>query len=120
MNSPHAMYASVVCERHRALSVAAEAQVSFPWYVFLMTTRALRGTLRVVVPSCTARQSAPSHSSSSVPVWMSRPLVEVGGGAGEMRRDLLHLRRVSEAEALISGAEGRERCVEFLDRRALE
>ena len=27
MNSPHAMYASVVCERHRALSVAAEAQV---------------------------------------------------------------------------------------------
>ena len=27
MHSPHAMYASVVCERHRALSVAAEAQV---------------------------------------------------------------------------------------------
>ena len=35
---------------------------------------------------------------------MSRPLWEVGGGAGEMLRDLLHLRRVAEAEALISGA----------------
>ena len=51
---------------------------------------------------------------------MSRPLWEVGGGAGEMLRDLLHGRRVAEAEALISGAEGRERCVEFLDRRELE
>ena len=51
---------------------------------------------------------------------MSRALLEVGGGAGEMLRDLLHLRRVAEAEALISGAEGRERCVECLDRRELE
>ena len=46
--------------------------------------------------------------------------MEVGGGAGEMRRDLRHLRRVAEAEALIAGAEGRERCVEVLDRRELE
>ena len=51
---------------------------------------------------------------------MSRPLVECGGGAGEMRRDLRHLRRVAEAEAPIAGAEGRERCVEVLDRRELE
>ena len=85
-----------------------------------MTTRAFSGTVRVVVPSCNARQSAPGHSSSRVPVWMSRPLVECGGGAGEMRRDLRHLRRVAEAEAPIAGAEGRERCVEVLDRRELE
>ncbi len=39
---------------------------------------------------------------------MSRPLVEFGGGSGEIPRDLLHLRSVSEAEALISGAEGRD------------
>ena len=45
-----------------------------------MTTRAFSGTVRVVVPSCNARQSAPCHSSSSVPVWMSRPLLECGGG----------------------------------------
>ena len=38
---------------------------------------------------------------------MSRPLLEFGGGLGEILRDLLHLRSVSEAEALISGAEGR-------------
>ena len=85
-----------------------------------MTTRAVRGTVRVIVPSCNARQSAPGHSSSRGPVWMSRPLLACGGGAGEMRRDLLHLRRVAEAEALIAGGEGRERCVEFLDRRELE
>ena len=30
------------------------------------------------------------------------------GGSGEILRDLLHLRSVSEAEALISGAEGRD------------
>ena len=35
----------------------------------------------------------------------SRPLLEFGGGSGEILRDLLHLRSVSEAEALISGAE---------------
>ena len=51
---------------------------------------------------------------------MSRPLLEFGGGSGEILRDPLHLRRVAEAEALISGAEGRERCVEVLDRRELE
>ena len=34
---------------------------------------------------------------------MSRPLLEFGGGSGEILRDLLHLRSVSEAEALISG-----------------
>ena len=45
-----------------------------------MTTRAFSGTVRVVVPSCNARQSAPGHSSSRVPVWMSRPLVACGGG----------------------------------------
>ena len=45
-----------------------------------MTTRAFSGTVRVVVPSCNARQSAPCHSSSRVPVWMSRPLVACGGG----------------------------------------
>ena len=39
---------------------------------------------------------------------MSRPLLEFGGGSGEILRDLLHLRSVSEAEALISGAEGRD------------
>ena len=39
---------------------------------------------------------------------MSRPLVEFGGGSGEIPRDLLHLRSVSEAEALISGAECRD------------
>ena len=71
MHAPHAMYASVVCERHRALRVAAEAQV-LTWVCL-----------------------ADDHAS------------------------LLHLRRVAEAEALISGAEGRERCVEVLDRRAL-
>ena len=32
---------------------------------------------------------------------MSRPLLEFGGGSGEILRDLLHLRSVSEAEALI-------------------
>ena len=51
---------------------------------------------------------------------MSRPLLEFGGGSGEILRDLLHLRSVSAAEALISGAEGRERFVEFLDRLELE
>ena len=39
---------------------------------------------------------------------MSRPLLEFGGGSGDILRDLLHLRSVSEAEALISGAEGRD------------
>ena len=39
---------------------------------------------------------------------MSRPLLEFGGGSGEILRDLLHLRSVSEVEALISGAEGRD------------
>ena len=39
---------------------------------------------------------------------MSRPLLEFDGGSGEILRDLLHLRSVSEAEALISGAEGRD------------
>ena len=39
---------------------------------------------------------------------MSRPLLEFGGGSGEILRDLLHLRSVSEAEALISGAESRD------------
>ena len=29
---------------------------------------------------------------------MSRPLLEFGGGSGEILRDLLHLRSVSEAE----------------------
>ena len=32
---------------------------------------------------------------------MSRPLLEFGGGSGEILRDLLHLRSVSEAETLI-------------------
>ena len=79
MHSPHAMYASVVCERHRALRVAAEAQV-LPWVCRADDHAGLSGTVRVVVPSCTARQSAPCHSSSRVPVWMSRPLVACGGG----------------------------------------
>ena len=39
---------------------------------------------------------------------MSRPLLEFGGGSGEILPDLLHLRSVSEAEALISRAEGRD------------
>ena len=39
---------------------------------------------------------------------MSRPLLEFGGGSGEILRDLHHLRSVSEAEAVISGAEGRD------------
>ena len=39
---------------------------------------------------------------------MSRPLLEFGGGSGDILRDLLHLRIVSEAEALISRAEGRD------------
>ena len=39
---------------------------------------------------------------------MSRPLLEFGGGSGDILRDLLHLRSVFEAEALISGAEGRD------------
>ena len=39
---------------------------------------------------------------------MSRPLLEFGGGSGDILRDLLHLRSVVEAEALISGAEGRD------------
>ena len=39
---------------------------------------------------------------------MSRPLLEFCGGSGEILRDLLHLRSVSEAEALISGAEIRD------------
>ena len=37
---------------------------------------------------------------------MSRPLLKLGGGSGEILRDLVHFHRVSEAEALISGAEG--------------
>ena len=37
---------------------------------------------------------------------MSRPLLEFGGGSGDILRDLLHLHSVFEAEALISGAEG--------------
>ena len=46
---------------------------------------------------------------TSVPAeGMSRPLLEFGGGSGDILRDLLHLRSVSEAEALISGAEGRD------------
>ena len=39
---------------------------------------------------------------------MSRPLLEFGGGLGEILCDLFHLRSVSEAEPLISGAEGRD------------
>ena len=39
---------------------------------------------------------------------MSRPQLEVGRGSGEILRDLFHLRSVSDAEALISGAEGRD------------
>ena len=39
---------------------------------------------------------------------MSRPLLKFGGGSGDILRDLLHLRSVFEAEALISGAEGRD------------
>ena len=74
------MYASVVCERHRALSVAAEAQVSLPWYVFLMTTRALRGTLRVVVPSLQR------ETVSALPLVIQRARVDVPAAVGIRRR----------------------------------
>ena len=37
---------------------------------------------------------------------MSRPLLEFGGGSGEILRDLLHLHSFSEAKALISAADG--------------
>ena len=47
---------------------------------------------------------------------MSRPLLKFGGGSGEILRDLLHLRSVSEAEALISGAEGRVLAPVAVDR----
>ena len=48
------------------------------------------------------------YPCSVAPAGMSRPLLEFGGGSGEILRDLLHLRSVSEAEALISCAEGRD------------
>lgn len=39
---------------------------------------------------------------------MSRPLLEFGGGSGDILRDLFHLYSVSETEALVSRAEGRD------------
>ena len=39
---------------------------------------------------------------------MSRPLLKPGGGSGDILSDVLHLRGVSEAETVISGAEGRD------------
>ncbi len=37
---------------------------------------------------------------------MSRSLLKLGGGSGDILCDLLHLPGVSEAEAVISGTEG--------------
>ena len=39
---------------------------------------------------------------------MSRPLLKLGGGSGDILSDVLHLPGVSEAETVISGAEGRD------------
>ena len=39
---------------------------------------------------------------------MSRPLLKLGGGSGDSLSDVLHLPGVSEAETVISGAEGRD------------
>ena len=56
-------------------------------------------------------------------VWeMSRPLLKLGGRAGDILRDLLHLAGASEAENLTSGADSRDSmplqapdiCVELL------
>ena len=39
---------------------------------------------------------------------MSRPLLKLGGGSGDILRDVLDLPGISETETLISGAEGRD------------
>jgi len=44
---------------------------------------------------------------ATVDEGMSRPLLKLGGGFGDILRDLL-LHRITEAKALVSGAEGRD------------
>ena len=39
---------------------------------------------------------------------MSRPLLKLGAGSGDILSDVLRLPGVSEAETVISGAEGRD------------
>ena len=79
MHAPHAMYASVVCERPRALSVAAEAQV-LPWvcraddHAGLTRHRARGGAI------------LKRETVSALPLVIPRARVDVPAAGGMRRR----------------------------------
>ena len=79
MNSPQAMYASVVCERHRALSVAAEAQV-LP-VVLLADDHAGRQLHLARGCAILTRETV-----SALPLVIQRARVDVPAAVGSRRR----------------------------------